>query len=328
VLPRETDHPEISKLKEKLPMRHSLYTLTLAFAVCFLPYATGQTSNQIGLPLPQPHHIGANAIQPPTITPLSTVVNGTQCTTVPTSTTASFDKYYYLSTDVAGQLGINWIVSASTSASDQQVVLIREYRKYGTCPTTDGSGDLQYGATVRATVQVSTDSLKAGLNFAVVAASATLNNQSASVLIEDIGFNDASLDTKIQTAMQDVSSTGLTVTTFGTFSKDLEAAITEAAATTASQIATPYQKLAFVPNTSTNSISTSVTTTFGLSCMAKGWGCMDAQNKVPNRTANTDAAVQQVYTTITGACAGVNDLQKATAQSLLAGIQTVPTCKH
>jgi hypothetical protein len=311
-------------------MRHSVYTLctvTLFFISSYLhPYAMGQTSNQVGLPLPRPHHIGANAGQIPTITPFTTV-NGLQCTTIPTSTTASFEKYYYLSTDVAGQLGITWIASASASATEQQVVLIREYRKYGTCPTTDGSGDLQYGATVRATVQVSTDTLKAGLNFAVVAASATLNNQSASVFIENIGFNDASLDTKIQAAIQDVSSTGLNVTTFGTFSKDLEAAISEATGTTA-QIATPYQKLAFVPNTPTNGISNSVTTTFGLSCMAKGWGCMDTQNMVPNRTANTDAAIQQVYTTITGACAGVDDLQKANAQSLLAGIQTVPACKH
>jgi hypothetical protein len=313
-------------------MRHllcKLCTVTLALIGCYIqPYAMGQTSrNQIGLPLPKPHHIGAQAAQPPNITPF-TAVNALQCQTVPTSTTASFDKYYYLSTDVAGQLGINWIATASASATGQQVVLIREYRKYGTCPTTDGSGDLQYGAAVRATVQVSSDSIKAGLNFAVVAASATLNNQAASVLIENIGFTDATLDGKIQAAMQDVSSTGLTVTTFATFSKDLEVAISEATGTTATQIATPYQKLAFVPNTPVNSIANSVETTFGLSCMAKGWGCADAQNMFPDRTADSDAAIQQAYSTITGSCAGVNDVQKATAQSFLSGIQTAPTCHH
>jgi hypothetical protein len=294
-------------------MRHlpsKLCTMIVFTACCFEPYAAAK--NQLGVPVPKPNVAALNALQ---------------CTTLPTSTTASFDKYYYLTTDLAGQLGINWVVSASTSATSQQVVLIREYRKYGTCPTTDGSGDLQYGAAVRATVQVSADTLKAGLNFAVVAASATLNNQAASVLIENIGFNDASLDTKIQAAMQDVASTGLTVTTFATFSKDLETAISEAVSTTSSQIATPYQKLAFVPNTP-DTASTSVATTFGLSCMAKGWGCADAQSMFPNRSADSDSAIQQIYTTITNGCAGVSDVQKATAQSVLSGIQTVPTCKH
>jgi len=62
--------------------------------------------------------------------------------------------------------------------------------------------------------------------------------------------------------------------------------------------------------------------------MAKGWGCVDAQAMFPGRNADTDSTIQQVYVTITNSCAGVTDLQKATAQSVLAGITTAPTCHH
>jgi hypothetical protein len=251
-----------------------------------------------------------------------------QCSSIPTSPTASFNKYYYLTTDVAGQLGINWIGTVNATAEAQQVVLIREYRRYAQCPTTDGSGQLQYGAALRATVLVSADSLQAGLNFAVVAASATLKNQSASVLIEDIGFNDPKLDPLAQQAMQDVAGTGLTVSNFGVFNKDLEAAIGEAGAAPNTQIITPYQQLAFVPNGDSTQFSNSVATTFGLSCMAKGWGCADAQNQFPGRDANSDAAIQQLYTTLTNSCTGVNGVQQANAQSLLSGVATTPTCHN
>jgi hypothetical protein len=192
--------------------------------------------------------------------------------------------------------------------------------------TTDGSGQLEYGAALRATVQVSAESLQAGLSFAVVAANATLKNQNAQVFIENIGFNDSSLDPKINAAMADVASTGLNVQTFGTFSKDLEAAITEA---TSAQLLSPLQKLAFVPtNLSSSTLTNSVASTFGLSCMAKGWGCIDAQGMFPGRNADTDSAIQQIYISITNSCGGVNDVQKATAQSVLAGIATAPTCHH
>jgi hypothetical protein len=305
----------------------SLLVLTLC---CLQPYLAGQarTSNQIGVPYPkQGVHIGAMiaGVQPQT-QPLP-AIEPLQCSTVPTATTSSFEKYYYLTTDIAGQLGINWIGSVNASVGSQQVVLIREYRKYAQCATTDGSGVLQYGAAVRATVQVSADSLQAGLNFAVVAASATLKSQSASVLIENIGFTDPALETKIQAAMQDVASTGLTVDKFGDFNKDLEAALTEAASSNA-QISSPYQRLAFVPNLNTATMSESMMTAFGLSCMAKGWGCADAQRMFPNRNADSDAAIQQLYTNLANSCAGVSPLQEATAQALLSGIATVPTCHN
>lgn len=292
------------------------------------------TSNAIGIPLwkankPRNNSMRAQVAlaplqQSPTIAATSTL----QCASVPTSITSSFNKYYYLSTDVAAQLGVNWIGTVTATGDAQQVVLIREYRRYAQCPTTDGSGELQYGAAMRATVLVSADSLQAGVNFAVVAASATLKSQSASVLIEDIGFNDPKLDPLSQTAMLDVAGTGLTVSNFGVFNKDLEAAMTEAGSATSTQIVTPYQRLAFFPNTDPTQISNSVATTFGLSCMAKGWGCVDAQSKFPGRNADSDAAIQQVYTTITSGCSGVNDIQKASAQSLLAGIATAPTCHN
>lgn len=306
------------------------------FAFCSFqsPYLRAQqapASNAIGIPFPRVQSRQARPAGVPAqqagVAQQATLpmqaISSLQCSAVPTSTTASFDKYYYLTTDIAGQLGINWIGSVNATAESQQVVLLREYRKYAQCPTTDGSGQLQYGAAFRATVLVSADNLQAGLNFAVVAASATLKSQSSSVLIEDIGFNDSQLDTKAQTAMQDVAATGLTVLTFGAFNKDLEAALTEA--TTAS-IISPYQRVAFVPNQNTIDLTNSVATSFGLSCMAKGWGCVDAQSMFPGRDANSDAAIQQLYAKLTNGCAGVNNVQQANAQNLLSGIATVPAC--
>jgi hypothetical protein len=272
----------------------------------------GTVSGAIGVPLPKIHPGGGRIA----------AFSNLQCSSVPTTAPASFDKYYYLTTDLAGKLGITFTGSASATGGSQQVVLIREFRKYGQCPTTDGSGQLQYGAALRATVLISSDNLQAGLNFAVVAASATLTRQSASVLVENIGFSDPSVTTKMQVAMQDVASTGLTVQNFGDFSRDLEATITAAGG---SPITSPYERLAFVPNTPTN-VSGSVATTFGLSCMAKGWGCGDAQSMFPQRDADSDAAIQQLYNGLTNSCAGVNDVQKAQALSLLSGISTVPEC--
>lgn len=286
--------------------------------LCVLVVTAGMAQEQgdvIGIPLGKP---AADATA-------FTALTATTCAAVPTTAPSSFNQYYYLDTDVASKLGIQWIGSATGSGELKQVVLVRELRRFGSCDATDGSGVIQYGQALRATVLVTSADLSAGLNFAIVAASATLRKQSASVMIENTGFSNPDVDSSAQKAMQDVAATGLTVVSFAKFSEDIEKAF---AAATTSALASPYSKLAYVPNVDTASISTSVASTFAVACMAKGWACVDAKRMFPGQNAATDGAIERVYQTLTGACANVSDIQKANAQTLLAGMNIKPGCHN
>src|ERR1035441_238844 len=136
-----------SKNKEHT-MKLSPTVCRVAMACCLLGAAMlqaqqGPAPNGIGIPYPK--------AQPGHPKPMA-AFDSLQCAAIPTAVTASMNKYYYLTTDIAGKLGINWIGSVNASAESQQVVLIREMRRYAQCATTDGSGQLQYGAALRATV--------------------------------------------------------------------------------------------------------------------------------------------------------------------------------
>lgn len=279
--------------------------------------AQGIKTNEhaIGIPLGKPA-AGFTALEN---------VGTAQCSAAPAASDATsvIDSYYSLDSDLAGKVGIHFIGSANASAEAHDVVLVREFRKYASCDANDGSGVVQYGHALRATVLIAATDLSGDLNFAVVAASSTLKNRSARVLIENTGFTDSQVNTSAQEAMSAVASSGLTVVTFSKFSEKLEAAFS---AVQNSKMATPLQKIAFVPKSDPTTTLRSIATTFGLQCLSEARPCAEAMARFPNRGSESDAAIRDIYTTVTNSCATVTDIQKLQAQTMLGGIRVQPKC--
>ena len=248
-----------------------------------------------------------------------------QCSAMPTEAqaTATLSTYYVLDTDVAGSLGIHWIGTVSGTGEAKDVVLVREFRRYASCEATDGSGTVEYGQVLRATVLVTANDLSAEVNFAIVAASATLKKRSSQVLIENSGFIDPQVNVAAQEAMSAVAESGLTVVTFSKFTEKLEVAFSAAQK---SPLASPLQKVAFVPQTDQTSVLKSVATAFGLQCLSEKQSCAEAMAHFPVRGQESDAAIRDIYNLVTNSCGTVSDIQKAQAQAMLGKIRVQPKC--
>lgn len=245
-------------------------------------------------------------------------VTSTQCTAVPTDTPKVANTSYTLDTEQAGKLGINYIGTGDVALDHKMKVFIREYVKYNTCEATDGKATLQYGAVWRATVLIDETDASGKVNFAIVAASATLKNIAVQVQISHQGFvNQQAIDEGAQAAMAETAQ-GLNVASFVKFSDAVEKAIGE---TIKSPVTTPLQLIGTKPH-SIDPLFDSVVRTFALSYIARGNGCLDPIRDFPVRGANVEKIIRDTYDILSPTpCDASNASTRLAANQLLNGLK-------
>jgi hypothetical protein len=240
------------------------------------------------------------------------------CQSVPTTADKVSQTSYTLDTDVAGKLGITYIGTGNASIDQTMKVFVREFARYSTCESTDGKATLQYGAVWRATVLIDSTAASGSVNFAIVAASATLKNVAVQVSIISQGFTDqTNIDQKSQAAMADTAS-GLDVTSFGKFSQDVESAI---AIAVASQVKAPLELIGIITH-DTGALLDAVATAFALAYIAKGRGCLDPIKDFPVHTNEIEQVIRSTYDALSNTpCDASDQLTQIAAQRLLNGIK-------
>jgi hypothetical protein len=241
-----------------------------------------------------------------------------QCAAVPTSTPKTANTSYSLDTEQAGKVGINYIGTGDLEVDKKMKVFIREYAKYDTCESTDGEATLQYGAFWRATVLIDESDATGKLNFAIVAASATLKNVTVQVSVNHQGFADQkAIDEAGQGAMEDTAQ-GLNVASFVKFSQDVEKAIR---AVIQSSVTTPLQLIGIKPHDS-EILLESVVRTFALSYIARGKKCLDPISDCPVKGDKIEKIIRGTYDSLSSRPCDASDVMtQLAAQRLLNGIK-------
>jgi hypothetical protein len=229
------------------------------------------------------------------------------------------DDAYLLDRDLAGKLKISFFGSVDAGADKGARVFVREMSKYAACDATDGSGTLLYGVSLRATVLVDTTDVSGSVNFAIAAASATVKSRSVQVRVESLGFADVNVTIK-SAAAQNITSSGLTVDTYGDFKKALNEAFDAAVK---SNIAS-MQLVGFSPATLKKDYSSSLAVVFALDRITQAYGCNDAvtsfNTEFPGKkSADTEAAIRDVYNQVASGCDASAALTRATAEAVLLG---------
>jgi hypothetical protein len=241
-----------------------------------------------------------------------------QCAIVPTDTTKVANTSYTLDTEQAGKLGITYIGTGDLSLDHKMKVFVREYVKYNTCESMDGKATLQYGAVWRATVLIDETTTSAKVNFAIVAASATLKNIAVQVSITHQGFvNQEAIDEAGQAAMEDTAQ-GLNVASFLKFSQDVEKAIR---AVISSSVTIPLQLIGIKPH-NIDVLFESVVRTFALSYIARGKGCLDPIADFPVKGEKIDKIIRETYDLLSSKpCDAGSAVTRLSANQLLNGIK-------
>jgi hypothetical protein len=240
------------------------------------------------------------------------------CATLPTDTPKISNSSYTLDTEQAGKLGISYIGTGDVAVDHKMKVFVREYIKYNTCESTDGKSTLQYGAVWRASVLIDQTDASGKVNFAMVAASATLKNVSVQVSISHQGFvNQVQIDTAGQAAME-ATAQGLNVASFVKFSEQIEKAIR---AVIQSPVATPLQLIGTKSHNS-EILLESVVRTFALSYIARGKGCLDPIADFPVQGEKFEQIIRETYDQLSSApCDASNQVTQLTAKQLLNGLK-------
>lgn len=244
----------------------------------------------------------------------------TKCAEIPVDTPKSRNTSYTLETDQAAQLGINYLGTVSADIDRKMKVFVREFMKYNTCESTDGKATLVYGAVWRATVLIDQTDAAGKVNFAVVAASATLKSIAVQVQINQEGFV-ASDRAAIEQASADAMAAttgGLNVTTFVKFSEQVEKAIGAAMKANAT---TPLQLIA-IKLRDTNQFLESVARTVALAHIARGHSCLEAIAALPVKNNDTEKAIRDTYDALSSKpCDASDKMVQLAAQRLIEGVK-------
>jgi hypothetical protein len=242
------------------------------------------------------------------------------CAAPPTDPGKVSNTSYSLETDRAGQLGINYVGTGNLEIDKKMKVFIREYAKYDTCHSANGEGVLRYGAVWRATVLIDQTDATGKINFAMVAASATLKNLTVEVSITHEGFAAAdrvAVD-EASTAAMEATANGLNVASFVKFSEQVEKAVRAAMQ---AQVAQPLRYLGYEP-VAPDDLSEAVARTFALSYIARGEPCTKAIAEIPTKGARTEAVIKETYKALTKTeCDASNKIAQVAAEQLLGGIK-------
>jgi hypothetical protein len=243
-----------------------------------------------------------------------------QCSSPPTDPSKVSNTSYTLETDQAVQLGINYVGTGNLEVDRKMKVFVREYAKYDTCESADGKATSRYGAVWRATVLIDQTDASGKINFAMVAASATLKNVSVEVSITHEGFAAAdreAIDLASAAAM-DATAQGLNVSSFVKFSEQVEKAVRAAMK---AKTATPLRYLGYQLHDS-DQLLESVARTFALAYIARGAGCLEPIADFPVKSPKIEAAIRETYSALSSKpCDASDKTTQLAAQQLLGGIK-------
>lgn len=227
---------------------------------------------------------------------------------------------YTLETDQALQLGISYVGTGNLDVDKKMKVFVREYAKYDTCESTDGKATLRYGAVWRARVLIDQTDASGKINFAMVAASATLKNLSVQVSITHEGFaaeDQQAIDLASAAAM-DATANGLNVSSFVKFSEQVENAVKAAMK---AKVMAPLHYLGYQLHES-DQLLESVARTFALSYIARGAGCLQPIADFPVKNPNIEKVIRETYDALSNKpCDAGDKVAQLTAQRLLGGIK-------
>ncbi len=252
--------------------------------------------------------------------PSNLVAPGTRCAEIPVDTPKSSNTSYTLDTDQASQLGINYVGTASADLDRKMKVFVREFMKYNTCESTDGKASMVYGAVWRATVLIDQTDAAGKVNFAVVAASATLKSVAVQVQITQEGFaaTDRQAIEEASAAAMAATTGGLNVTTFVKFSEQVEKAITAAIK---ANVTSPLQLIAIKPH-DTNQLLESVAKIVALAYIARGRGCLEAIGALRVKNDATERAIRATYDALSSKpCDASDKMVQLAAQRLIEGVK-------
>ena len=229
------------------------------------------------------------------------------------------DDAYLLDRDLAGTLKISYIGTVNGDADKASKVFVREFSKFANCPSTDGTGTVLYGASIRATVLIDSTDANGSVNFAIAAASATVKSRSVQVRVEGLGFQDQQIQVASSQAQQ-VTQSGLKVENYNDFNKALSQAFDLAVKSNI----VAMQVVGFTPNGDSKLIATGIASTWALDRIAQGYGCNEAVSSFnqifPNQVSQSATdTINGVYTSIVGGCGVTNPIFRASADAILNG---------
>jgi len=236
------------------------------------------------------------------------------CGQAPTQVTQFSTTQFVLDKSTAAKLGLTFALSGNAAYDAKSKVFVREVKRYSSCDSTDGRFTLQYGATWRATVLIDEMSASGAVNFAVAAASATLNNAAVQVAIEARGWADNDIPQLSAAAMQ-ATAAGLNVVTFSKFN---EAAEQAAAKAIVGKLSDALELIAIMPKQT--DYTSSVITALALQYISEGRGCLDAVRDIGIKGPEVESVIRDVYNSIAGGCGVQNDEAKRKALGMLNGV--------
>jgi hypothetical protein len=217
-------------------------------------------------------------------------------------------------------LGINYLGTGNLDVDKKMKVFVRQYAKYGECESTDGKATLRYGASWCATVVIDEADASGKVNFAIVAASATLKSLSVQVSITHSGFapdDRLAIDQASQAAME-ATAAGLNVSSFVKFSEQVEKAVQAAMK---AKVVAPLHYLGYELHKS-DELLDSVARTFALSYIARGVGCLESIADFPVKNPRTEKVIRDTYVSLSSTpCSAEDKTTQLAAQRLLGGIK-------
>jgi len=202
-----------------------------------------------------------------------------------------------MSASRAAKLSINFYGSATGSFQSSDLVVVADTRRGDTCLARDGKTTLLYGQTTRVTVLLKQLQVDGQVNFAVVAANATMTGKSNFVEVDSFGV-PAEVQQELLKVKTVVSSGGLNVENFSRFSDQLNK--TEALALTAPNGS--VERIAILDTLNESEFRRGIAATFALYYISQGKGCEVAIKDFKAKTPESKSGIQDTYDLVTNGC--------------------------
>jgi hypothetical protein len=196
---------------------------------------------------------------------------------------------------------VNFFGSHSGSYSGSDLVFVDDYMVAGApCTALDGKTQLLYGQAARITFVMKSFKAAGSVNFAVVAANASVSGESNAIEVDSLG-----LPASVKLALEDVKTTasgGLDVKNYTDFNNKV--VIADKAAITDGPKGTVFLIGKVFPD---NAMTVAVARVFAMvSIRDTGEGCETAISKYPNITPEIETTIRDTYNSVTGGC-GTNE---------------------
>jgi len=177
-----------------------------------------------------------------------------------------------------------------------QRVFVRDITRTATCIATDGVSEVIYGQAVRMLITVTNSEASVDLSLPVIAANATIKNQSNRVNIELVGFSNP----ESTVLLSSLVNTELNVESY---SKFLDAAgkimaLLDAPMGTTTTIA----RIGIVPKVKPSALKDGVVAGYALTQISSGKTCIESKSLFKSTDPSLLAVIDSTYTAIMGSC--------------------------